>query len=476
MIAPVKAVIGLEIHVQLDTRTKMFCGDAVKHDAKPNSDVCPVCLGLPGALPTLNAHAVELAIRAASLLQCTIHETSRFVRKNYFYPDLPKGYQITQLDEPLATAGSLRIDANRSVRISRVHLEEDAGKLLHDRIPGKTAIDLNRCGIPLLEIVTEPELRNARDAANSARALKQLLQYAGISECDMELGELRIDANVSLDGQKARSEIKNLNSFTHLERAIEQEIARQYARVESGIAAANETVAWDAHSGTLRVLRSKEQRAEYRYFAEPDLPPLVVTSDMIARATAAIPEMPGVRAARYVSDMRLPETTARTLAATRALADYFEAVVAAGAGPRAASAWVLTEVLGWCNAHGRTIAGYPVSPVHVAAVIRQVDAGNLTRDGAREVIAVMSAGSEGAAEVVDAVIDRLGVRRHVDAAEIATLVDAVLAEQQELAVRYRNGEKNLFGFMMGTVMARAGSAVDPRAVAEELRSRLHEQQ
>jgi aspartyl-tRNA(Asn)/glutamyl-tRNA(Gln) amidotransferase subunit B len=466
--------IGLEIHVQLNTRTKLFCGNAVHHDAPPNRDVCPVCLGLPGALPVLNEHAVELAVRAATMLQCTVHPISRFVRKSYFYPDLPKGYQITQLEEPLGTGGTLVVDG-REIRLSRVHLEEDAGKLLHDRIPGRTAIDLNRCGIPLLEIVTMPDLHSAADAAHAARELKQLLQYGGISDCDMELGELRVDANVSIRGtggtrDHARTEIKNVNSFSQLEHAIDREIERQRAIIARGGSVESETLTWDEHRGALRVMRTKERGTEYRYFREPDLPPLVIDDALRTRASSAVPELPRARAARLCKTHGLPEGAARSIVSTRELADYFEAAVAAGASARTASTWLLTTVLAWCNASGRTIASYPVEAQRLAELLKVLDAGTLTRDGARAVLHAMEGASS--SEDLDATIERLGVRLHVDENAIDVLVDDVLLEQANLAERYKAGEKNLFGFLMGTVMARAGASVDPRVVAEHLRSRL----
>jgi aspartyl-tRNA(Asn)/glutamyl-tRNA(Gln) amidotransferase subunit B len=483
--------IGLEIHVQLDTRSKLFCGDAVHHAALPNTDVCPVCLGLPGALPVLNQHAVELAVRAATMLQCTIHRTSRFVRKSYFYPDLPKGYQITQLEEPLGTDGLIVLD-HGAIRLSRVHLEEDAGKLLHDRVPGRTAIDLNRCGIPLLEIVTHPDLHSAADAATAARELKHLLQYGGISDCDMELGELRIDANVSIrhagaDGSDvARTELKNINSFSQLERAIELEIERQQGLLDAGERVISQTLAWDEHHGALRVLRTKEQRTEYRYFDEPDLPPVIVGRELLDRACAHMPELPRARAARLVSEHGLHPAAARSIVATRELADYFDDVVACGAAPRAASTWLLGTVLAWCNASGRTIASYPVRAGLLAELLKALDAGALTRDGARtvlhalekaapqDVVSVASGVASQDAADLNATIEALGVRRHVDEKAIDALVDRVLKEEASLAARYKAGEKNLFGFLMGTVMSRAGASVDPRVVAEHLRTRLQE--
>ncbi len=479
-------VIGLEIHVQLDTATKLFCGDAVVHAGAPNTVVCPVCLGLPGALPSLNERAVELGVRAAALLACELRHVSRFVRKSYFYPDLPKGYQITQLDAPLAVNGSVILSGTGdAVGIARVHLEEDAGKLLHDRVPGRTAIDLNRCGIPLLEIVTDPDMNSAADAVALARQLRQLLRYGGISDCDMELGSLRVDANVSIraagsnDRTSSRTEIKNLNSFSQLERAIDAEVVRQIACVAAGTPVASQTLSWDAVAHTLRVLRTKEQREEYRYFDEPDLPPLVLTPELVTRALMDLPESPVERASRFVT-LGLPDSSARALAATRTLADYFEAVVAHGATPRGASAWVLTHALAWCNTHGCGISAYPLAPSMLADVIARAEQGTLTRDGARLVVHALesdaSAGTDPAVTMevtVDGIIERLGVAEHPDESAISDHIDRMLADEHALVARYRAGEANLFGYLMGRLMKEAGAGADPRSASERLRERLN---
>lgn len=466
--ADTRAVIGLEIHVQLDTRTKLFCGDAVTHDAPPNTQVCPVCLGLPGALPVLNERAVELGVRAAAVLHADIQKTSRFVRKNYFYPDLPKGYQITQLDEPLAFGGELHLSSGAAVRISRIHLEEDAGKLLHDRIPTRTAIDLNRCGIPLLEVVTEPDLHSAADAADAARQLRHELRYAGVSECDMERGGLRIDANVSVGNESSRTELKNINSFTQLERAIDAELARQRAIVEAGGHVGNDTLTWDADAGELRIMRSKEPRSDYRYFTDPDVPTLVLDDALIERSVAGLPETPSARSARFRQEMTLPESSARSLAATRAIADYFEDVIAAGASAHAAAAWTLTHVLAWCNSNVSDIARYPVTAGRLGDIAKRAEHGTITRDGARRILAVLEAGDGD----VDEIVHRLGLSIAQDDAALNGWIDEVMAAEAPLVTRYRNGEANLFGFLMGRLMQRAGASVEPGAAADMLRTRL----
>ena len=298
-------VIGLEVHVQLKTRTKMFCADSAEFGAPPNTHVCPVCLGLPGALPVANAHAVELGVRAALGLHCTVHETSIFARKNYFYPDLPKGYQITQYDRPLATGGWLDVptgaaEGTTRVRIRRVHLEEDAGKSLHDRFPGRTAVDLNRAGVPLIEIVTEPDIRSPAQARAFLTRLKQVLEYLEVSDCDMEKGSLRVDANVSVRPAGStelgtKTEVKNMNSFAHVERALAFEVGRQVALLERGATVVHETLLWDAARGEARPMRSKEESHDYRYFPDPDLPPLVLRPADIERIRAGLPELPVLR-------------------------------------------------------------------------------------------------------------------------------------------------------------------------------------
>ena len=456
-----KNTIGLEVHVQLATRTKMFCGDAVLHGGPPNRAICPVCIGLPGALPVLNARAVELGIRAAHALGCTIHDVSRFVRKSYFYPDLPKGYQITQLDEPLATGGVVTLRNGNAVRIRRVHLEEDAGKLLHDRFAERTAIDLNRCGVPLLEIVTEPDITSAADAVAFAKALKQLLMYADVSDCDMELGSLRVDANVSI-GSTARTELKNINSFTQLERAIEAELALQIDLVETGGEVLDATYMWDADAQDLRLLRAKEQREQYRYLDEPDLPPLVIPPELRARAIEALPELPQARVARYVANGVSPQF-ADVLTAARSTAEYFDAVTLAGADPVLASKWIATHALAWCNANHADMSAYPVAPAAFATVLLRASL------PAASIHAALHQLEQGARDM-DAILTALG--EAPDARTMQEAIDAVLAEEAALVGKYRAGAENLFGHFMGRVMQRLGKAADPAAAAALLRDRL----
>jgi len=345
-----ETVIGLEVHVQLLTRSKMFCGCSTRFGSTPNTQVCPVCLGLPGALPVPNGYAIELATRAALALGCAVHETSVFARKNYFYPDLPKGYQISQFDQPLATQGGIDIESPERGRITigvtRLHVEEDAGKSLHDRLPGKTAVDLNRAGTPLAEIVSEPDIRSPAEARAYLTRLKQLLLYCQVSDCNMEEGSLRVDANISIrqPGETrlgTKTEVKNMNSFANVERALQVERDRQIRLVEGGGRVEQVTMLFNAGSGEVRPMRSKEESHDYRYFPDPDLPPLVLTRLWIEQQHAALPELPDARRDRFMTVLGLPPYDAGVLSAERPIADYYEAVVGEGAEPKMAANWVM---------------------------------------------------------------------------------------------------------------------------------------
>ena len=362
-----ETVIGLEVHVQQGTRTKMFCGCVSSFGDPPNTNVCPTCLGLPGSLPVPNAEAVRLAVRAALALGATVHHTSIFARKNYFYPDLPKGYQISQFDRPLSTGGSVRFESPErgpvTCSITRLHVEEDAGKSLHDRYPGHTAIDLNRAGTPLAEIVSGPDLRSPAEARAYLVALKQILLYAGVSDCSMEKGTLRVDANLSVRpaGQATlgtKTEIKNMNSFANVERALTAERERQIALLESGGRVEQVSLLFNAATGAVRPTRSKEDSHDYRYFPDPDLPPLVLDDAFIDAQRQALPELPEARRARMEKEYGLSAYHAQELTGERAVADYFEATVKAGAEPKAVVGWVLGDVMAGYNVDGR----FPVAP------------------------------------------------------------------------------------------------------------------
>lgn len=472
-------VIGLEVHVQLKTRTKMFCGNSAEFGAEPNTHICPVCLGLPGALPVVNRKAVELGIRAALGVHCTVHETSVFARKNYYYPDLPKGYQISQYDRPLATDGWLDVPVERGsseisrVRIRRIHLEEDAGKSIHDRFPGKTAIDLNRAGVALIEIVSEPDLVSPAHAREFLTRLKQVLEYLEVSDCDMEKGSLRVDANVSVRPVGSthlgtKTEVKNMNSFANVERALAFEIDRQIALIEAGGTVVHETLLWDAGRGEARPMRSKEESHDYRYFPEPDLPPLVVSAGEIEAIGAALPELPDAKVRRFREEYGLPEYDAEVLSATREVADYFEATARAAGDAKAASNWIMTEVLAWLNQRQCAISEFPAPPEDLAQLIGLVADGTLSTTLGRQVFTRMLETGDSPAVIVE----REGLSQVRDVGQLEGWVDEVISEYPGEVERYRGGETKLMGFFMGQVMKKSKGKADPKQATAILRDKL----
>ncbi len=465
-------VVGLEVHVQLKTATKAFCSCSSAFGAPPNTNVCPVCLALPGALPVLNAHAVELAVRAALALGCTVHPISVFARKNYFYPDLPKGYQISQFDKPLATGGSVEADG-RVVGITRLHMEEDAGKSIHDRFAGGTAIDLNRSGVPLVEIVSEPDMRSAADAGTYLRALKQILEYADVSDVSMEEGSLRVDANISVrpHGDTAlgtKTEVKNMNSFSGVERALTAEFLRQCALVDAGGVVEQQTMLWDGAAEEVRPARSKEGSHDYRYFPEPDLPPLRLEPAFVAGIREALPELPAARRARYASAFGLGEYDVDVLTANPRVADYFERTVSATGDAKATANWVMGEVLAALKTSGQDIADFPVGPTALAALLNLVRDGVVSHTAGKQIFGIMR--TEGG-EPAD-IAKREGLVQISDEGAlvrwIAEVIDAMPAE----AERFRNGEKKLQGVLIGAVMKRSKGSADPKRVAQLLAKRL----
>ena len=469
-----ETVIGLEVHVQLRTRTKMFCACRTSFGDPPNTNVCPVCLGLPGALPVPNAEAVRLGAAAALALGCTIHGTSVFARKNYFYPDLPKGYQISQFDQPFATGGRVAFESPERGRVqagvTRLHLEEDAGKLVHDRFPGKTAVDLNRAGVPLAEIVSEPDLRSPAEARAYLTTLRQILVYAGASECSMEQGSLRVDANISIrrPGESrlgTKAEVKNLNSFANVERALEAERTRQTALLERGGRVAQVTLLFNAGTGQVRELRSKEESHDYRYFPDPDLPPLVVDNAWITERRNALPELPEARRSRLEMALGLSAYDARVLTSEAALADYFEAVVAAGVEPKTAANWVMSDVMTSFNETG----WFPVSSGTLADLVGLVGAGTLSHQAAKRVYAELAQSPGGDPS---SVAERLGLVQVSDQGALAAWVDEVLAAHPAEVARYRGGETKLMGFFVGQVMKRSKGKADPKGVQPVLLGRL----
>jgi aspartyl-tRNA(Asn)/glutamyl-tRNA(Gln) amidotransferase subunit B len=468
------------VHAQLLTRTKLFCACANRFGAPPNTLVCPVCLGLPGALPVLNRHAVTLALRAALATGCAIQPASVFERKNYFYPDLPKGYQISQYERPLATGGAVQVapagGEERAIRLARIHMEEDAGKLLHEGFPWsreKSGVDLNRAGVPLIEIVTEPDLRGPEEAHAYLTALRAILLFAEVSDCNMEEGSLRCDANVSVRPRGAqalgtRTEIKNLNSFRHVARAIEHEIARQVAVVESGGAVVQETLLWNPDRGETVPMRSKEEAHDYRYFPEPDLPPLEVSAEWVDEARRSLPELPAERRRRFVAEYALPGYDASVLTQERDLADYFEAAARASGNAKAASNWVMTEILRKLKEDERPLAASPVAPAALAGLVRLVDSGTISGRIAKDVFERMWATGEDAG----AIVEREGLTQLSDETALEAVVAEVVAGSPEQAASYRGGKAAALGWFVGQVMKKTEGRANPRRVNELLRKAL----
>ena len=474
-----EAVIGLEVHVQLLTETKMFCRCPNRFGAPPNTLVCPVCLGYPGTLPVPNRHAVDLAVRLALALGFEVRETSVFARKNYFYPDLPKGYQISQFDRPLAENGTVPLaQHDKAVQIERLHLEEDAGKLLHEApgggaLPGQSLVDFNRCGVPLVEIVSRPDMASAAEAQDYLQTLHQLLLYTETSDGNMEEGSLRCDANVSVRRRGetrlgTKAEVKNLNSFRNVARAIEHEIERQTALIESGGRVAQETRSFDATTGTTRLLRSKEEAHDYRYFPEPDLPPLVVTAERMAVLRAGLPELPWTRRARLETQYGLPAADARVLTLLRELADYYEAAAAAlPSNPKGIANWVQGEVLRDVRERARSLAR-TIAPARLAALVAMVDAGTISNSAAKEVFAAIAPTGEEPA----AAVERMGLAQVSDSSEIERWVGEVIAENPTQAAQYRAGKVQVAGFLVGQVMKRSGGRAEPKAVQQMMKQAL----
>jgi aspartyl-tRNA(Asn)/glutamyl-tRNA(Gln) amidotransferase subunit B len=475
-----ESVIGLEIHAQLLTETKIFCGCRTAFGAPPNSRVCPICLGLPGALPVLNAAAVDLAVKAALALGCRIQPVSVFARKNYFYPDLPKGYQISQYDQPLAVDGGLDY-VERGVRhrvgITRLHLEEDAGKSLHEGFADsdtRTYVDFNRSGVPLIEIVTRPDLRTARDAAVFFERLRAILVEIGACDGNMEEGSLRCDANASVRPSGAaalttRTEIKNLNSFRFLQRALQHEIDRQIAIVAGGGRVVHETRLWDQAAGCTIAMRSKEEAHDYRYFPEPDLPPLVISPARVEAMREVLPELPEARKQRLMARYSLPESDAAHLASSAALARYFEAAAVASEDARAAAHWIIGELTRAMHAGRRTIGDVRIAPEALGALIRLAAAGTISGPTAKEVFAVMFETGQSP----EAIVSARGLARIDDPVTLAALVRDVVASNPKAVAEYRGGKSLTFGFFVGQVMKRTQGRANPALVNELLARELN---
>lgn len=473
-------VIGLEVHVQLNTASKIFCACATRFGDPPNTHTCPVCLGLPGALPVLNRAAVEKAVRASLGLNCQVQETSIFARKNYFYPDLPKGYQISQYDRPLAEHGWLELEiegqAAKRIGITRLHLEEDAGKSMHEGFADsatRSYVDLNRAGVPLIEIVSEPDLRSPAEAHEYLTRLKEILLYLGVSDCNMEEGSLRCDANVSLRPRGAeefgaKAEIKNLNSFRFLQRALEYEIARQAEALEGGGRVAQETRLYDANAGVTRPMRSKEEAHDYRYFPEPDLPPLVIAAAWREQIERDLPELPKARRQRLAAAYGITAYDAAVLTAQPELGAYFEQAAQGGKNPKAIANWVLGDLAAWLNANHRPVAAAPVAPAQLAALVDLVDGGVLSGKMAKDVFARMAASGETA----EAAVAALGLRQIGDASAIQALIASVIAANPKQREQYQAGKTALLGYFVGQVMKASQGQANPAMVNDLLRQAL----
>lgn len=471
-------VIGLEIHARLKTESKLFCGCRAAFGSPPNTNVCPVCLGLPGALPVVNGRAVELAVRAALGLNCEVHPRSVFARKNYFYPDLPKGYQITQYGEPLATHGSLAVANEASgdaelIRIRRLHIEEDTGKSLHDRFPMQTAVDLNRAGVPLIEIVTEPDLSAPGQARTFLVRLKQILEYLEVSDCNMEEGSLRVDANVSVRPEGSselmtKTEVKNLNSFSQVAKALEYEATRHIATLKAGGKVEATTMLWDAAWAEARPMRGKEEVHDYRYFPEPDLSRLEVEEETIRRIQAELPELPQEKAVRLALEYGLPAYNAQVLSSTRALADYYEIVAQATGDPKTASNWVMGEVLAACNDRGVSLGELGLEPDALAGLITLIQAGALSNSLGKQVMRKMIK----TGKTAERIVLEEDLRTVGDAGQIEAWVADTIAKNPDEVARYRAGEEKLLAFFMGQVMRRSEGRADPDRVREILAIQL----
>ncbi len=480
ILAKYQPVIGLEVHVQLLTESKAFCGCVNRYGGEPNTHVCPTCLGLPGALPVLNRRAVELAVLASKAIHCEIRETSIFSRKNYFYPDSPKGYQISQFDKPIAENGWIEIPAamgtTRRIGITRLHLEEDAGKSLHDGFAdsvSRTYIDLNRCGTPLAEIVSEPDLRTPDEAFEYLTRLKEILLYTGVSDCNMEEGSLRCDANVSVmfKGAKqfgTKAEVKNVNSFRYIRAALEYEIERQIDVLESGNRVVQESRLWNNAEGRTYSMRSKEQAHDYRYFPEPDLPPLIVGAAWQREILAALPELPEARRARMIAEYEITQQDAMTLTATRAFADRFEEAAKAAKSPRRVVSLITSELTGRLKAAGLELEQSPVTLAGIVQAADLAESGDLSSKMLKQLLDTCFAEGKDFAEIYE----RDKPRQISDAGAIEAMIDEVIAANPKQVAQYRGGKKTVAAFFVGNVMRLSKGQANPALLNELVARKL----
>ncbi len=469
-------VIGLEVHAQLLTKSKLFCGCSTRFGEEPNSNTCPICLGMPGVLPVLNKKVVEYAMRMAVATHCRINRTSTWARKNYFYPDLPKGYQITQFDHPIAEVGYVDIETDgvkKRIGITRIHMEEDAGKSIHDDLSGSSYVDLNRAAVPLIEIVSEPDMRTPEEAALYLRRVHEILVYLEICDGNMEEGSFRCDANISLrpEGQEAfgiRSELKNMNSFNNVQHALEYEILRQGAVLERGDQVVQETRLWDASQGLTHSMRGKEEAHDYRYFPEPDLVPVVISDAWMEEIRGSLPELPMEKRTRFISTYNIPPYDAGVLTASRALADYYEEVVRLCERPKIASNWVMGDFLAYLNEAKLEIEESPIPPAALAELIGIIGDGTISGKIAKEVFEEMWQSEKQPKEIVE----EKGLVQITDTGKLEKIVEGVLEAHQKQLEQYRAGKDQLFGFFVGQTMKATGGKANPKIVNELLKKKL----
>jgi aspartyl-tRNA(Asn)/glutamyl-tRNA(Gln) amidotransferase subunit B len=475
---PYEAVMGLEVHAQLLTKTKIFCNCSTAFGAPPNTHTCPVCLGMPGVLPVLNRKVVEYALRMALATDCTIAPESRFARKNYFYPDLPKGYQISQYELPIAEHGRVPIEVNgetKEIGVTRIHMEEDAGKLIHDPHRPVSRVDFNRTGVPLIEIVSEPDIRTPQEASAYLRQLRAVLRYLKICDGNMEEGSFRCDANVSIrpagtEALGTRTELKNMNSFKHVESALIYEIARQKSLIEDGKEVVQETRLWDIDKGITVSMRGKEEAHDYRYFPDPDLVPIVIDKPWVEKIRNSLPELPHVKKARFMKQYDLPSADAGLLTSSRALADYYETCTGAFDKPKVVSNWIMGSLLAVLKAQNKTVEQTPVPPDRLVALLKLIDGGVISGKIAKTVFDEMvSSGKE-----PQAIVEEKGLVQITDNDAIAEIVEKVLADNPKEVEAYKGGKKKLLGFFVGQVMKATRGKANPKMVNDLLKGALEE--
>ncbi len=473
-----ETVIGLEVHAQLLTESKIFCGCSTKFGLPPNSQTCPVCTGMPGSLPVLNKKALMFTIKTGLAMHCSISPFSRFARKNYFYPDLPKGYQISQFELPVCEHGQVEINAGEGARrigITRIHLEEDAGKNIHEGAGPYSFVDLNRAGTPLMEIVSEPEIRSPKEASAYMRKLRAILRYIGVCDGNMEQGSLRCDANVSIRPEGStklgtKVELKNMNSFKFVEKALEYEVKRQISAVKNGEAIIQETRLWDSATGKTISMRSKEEAHDYRYFPEPDLVPFMPAREWIEEIKAGIPELPDARRERFIAAHGLPDYDAEMLTSERALAEWFEEAVKLGAQPKAASNWIMGELMRLLNEDGSSIEESPLAPAGLVELLKLIDSGTISGKIAKTVFEEMYKSKKSAAQI----IKEKGLVQISGADELGSVIDQIISSNSGEVERFRAGEEKLFGFFVGQAMKATKGKGNPAMINELLRKKLSE--